>query len=151
MTAHAKPAGIIPTQIKRIHTLKTALGLADDLYRAALSRCGVATSKDLSFSGAAELIDLFEDQAVKAGVWQKRSVPAVDTPRREGFASPAQLSLIDSLWQQVSNAPEGDRQAALRKFVTRQAKVSDPRFLRDGDAVKVICALRAMVRQKGGR
>lgn len=151
MTAHVKPAGITPIQIKVIHTLKTALGLSDDLYRAALSRCGVSTSKALSFSGAAELIDLFEQQAIAAGVWQKRNSPAGDTPRREGFASPAQLALIDILWQQVSNAPEGERKAALRRFVTRQAKVSDPRFLRDCDAVKVICALRAMVRQKGGR
>jgi hypothetical protein len=149
-SAPYKAGGITPAQIKRIHVLKSALGLSDELYRDALSRCGVSTSKALSFSGAAELIDLFEEQAVKAGVWQKRTAPPAG-PHREGFASPAQLALIESLWAQVSDAPEEGRKVALRKFVTRQAKVSDLRFLRDCDASKIVCALRAMVRQKAGR
>lgn len=141
-------AGITPAQIKKIHALKTALGLDDAAYRTALSACGVETSKSLSFSGAAELIDDFEQKAVKAGLWKKISWSAPES-RREGFASPAQLALIESLWAEVSNAP--NKKTSLRHFVTRQAKVSDPRFLRDCDASKVICALKAMQKQKKRR
>jgi hypothetical protein len=138
-------AGITPAQIKKLHALKSVLELDDAAYRVALATCGVETSKALSFSGAAELIDDLERKAVSAGRWEKRPRPATEN-RREGFASPAQLALIESLWAEVSTAP--DRKTALRHFVTRQAKVSDLRFLRDCDASKVICALKAMRTQK---
>jgi hypothetical protein len=138
-------AGITPAQVKKLHALKGALELDDAAYRAALAICGVETSKDLTFSGAAELIDDLERKAVSAGRWEKRTRPATEN-YREGFASPAQLALIESLWAEVSKAP--DKKAALRHFVTRQAKVSDLRFLRDCDTSKVICALKSMREQK---
>jgi len=137
--------GVTPAQIKKLHALKTALDLDDAAYRAALATCGVETSKALSFSGAAELIDDFEKKAVSAGLWEKRHRPATES-RREGFASPAQLALIEKLWSEVSNA--SDKKTSLRHFVTRQAKVSDPRFLRDCDVSKVICGLKGMLAQK---
>jgi hypothetical protein len=143
-TARTLP-GINPAQVKKLHALKTTLGLDDAAYRAALAACGVETSKALTFSGAAELIEDFEQKAIKAGLW-KRTHRTAPEPRREGFASPAQLALIKSLWAEVSNAP--NKTTSLRHFVTRQAKVSDPRFLRDCDASKVICAIKAMQKQK---
>lgn len=143
--ARTASPGINAAQIKKLHALKTTLGMDDAAYRAALSACGVTTSKALSFSGAAELIDDFEQKAIKAGLWKKTYRPATES-RREGFATPAQLALIESLWAEVSNAT--NKKTSLRRFVTRQAKVSDPRFLRDGDASKVICALKSMQKQK---
>lgn len=144
-----KPAqttsGIAPTQIKKLHALKTVLAMDDGAYRTALAACGVSSSKSLSYSGAAELIEDFEGKAIRAGVWKRTGAP-VNERRREGFATSAQLELIEALWSEVSTA--SDKKTALRRFVTRQAKVSDLRFLRDGDTSKVICALRAMQRQK---
>lgn len=141
-------AGINPAQIKKLHALKTALSLDDAAYRTALAACGVTTSKALTFSGAAELIEDFEQKAIKSGAWKRLKRPATES-RRTGFASPAQKALIESLWDEVSTAP--NKKAALRRFITRQAKVSDPQFLRDCDASKVICAIKAMRKHKQNR
>ena len=148
MPAAPPSTGISPAQVKRIHALKTALGMDDATYRAALALCGVTTSKTLTYSGAAELIADFEDKAVAAGTWRKYEAPATPSALRLGFATPAQLGMIKALWAEVSTVPEAGRKAALRKFVARQAKVSDLRFLRDSDASRVICALQAMQRQQ---
>ena len=137
---------ILPAQVKKIHVIKAALGLDVVTYRAMLfDAYQVESSKQLTASQAAVLICDLEDKAVAAGCWVRREPPAAS--RREGFASPAQIALIESLWGQVSTAPPEGRSRALRRFVARQAKVSDLRFLRDSDASRVICALQAMQRQ----
>ncbi|MHB1397563.1 MAG: regulatory protein GemA [Trichloromonadaceae bacterium] len=139
-------AMIMPSQVKRIHILKSALGLDDPTYRAMLfESCQVESSKQLTASQAAVLICDMEDKAVAAGCWVRHEPAA--TSRREGFASPAQIAMIKSLWDQVSTSPPELRSRALRRFVARQAKVSDLRFLRDSHASRVICALQAMQRQ----
>lgn len=141
---------IRPDQVKKIHALKGALGLDDATYRAALfDAFKVESSKLLSAEQAAAFLASLEEKAVAAGRWVRRGRPA--ETRRVGFATPAQLDLIERLWEQVSTAPQELRQRALRKFVARQAKVSDLRFLRDGDASRVICALKAMADGKTAR
>ncbi len=149
MPSPRRSAIITPAQIKLIHVLKNALGMDEQAYRSVLALYGVTTSKALSFSGAAELIEDLEKKALAIGKWRRQLRPTRAT--RIGFASVAQVALIERLWDEVSTAPEEGRKAALRRFVARQAKVSDLRFLRDGDASKVICALQAMKRQRAER
>ncbi len=66
-----------PIQIKLIHTLKGALSLDNDTYRAILAGYGVASSKDLSLSKAGLLLKDLEEKAIAAGVWKnKQKKPA---------------------------------------------------------------------------
>ena len=58
------------SQIKRIHTLKSILGLEDDLYRDMLFSFGVCTSKDLTFTEAGVLLDILETKAVEKNLWK---------------------------------------------------------------------------------
>lgn len=57
-------------QIKKIHTLKTLLGLDDDLYKDMLLSFGVATSKQLTYAEASVLIDILEEKAVAQNLWK---------------------------------------------------------------------------------
>lgn len=58
--------------IKTIHTLKGALGLDDDTYRAVLAEYKVTSSKDLKPAQALLLIRDLEAKAIAAGVWTKK-------------------------------------------------------------------------------
>ena len=60
------------SQIRKIHTLKGLLGLEDDLYRDMLFSFGVCTSKDLTFTEAAVLLDILETKAVERNLWKKQ-------------------------------------------------------------------------------
>lgn len=64
-----------PMQIKLIHTVKGALGLNDDDYRAVLAGYGVTSSKQLSDRDAGALLADLEAKAVAAGVWRKKGAP----------------------------------------------------------------------------
>lgn len=143
-------SAITKGQIKKIHTLKTMLGIDEAAYRERLKASfGIETSKDLSLHQAAAFIDELVEQAGPANA-RKASSKRVSEPARNGFASPAQIAFIKSLWRQVSRAEPEHQKKALRRFVARQAKVSDLRFLRDKDASKIICALKAMQAQEAG-
>jgi cell division protein ZapA (FtsZ GTPase activity inhibitor) len=165
---NAKP--ITAAQIKRIHTIKSILGISEDNYRAALdSRFGVTTSKDLTLMQAKNFLDELEKlalqvrddrhQAERNTARQKaeaehQKVEAAKPKRfdnldnRPGMASGAQLRKIEAMWQDISIVPDQDaRGRALRHFIKRIAGVADMRFLDSQMAGKVINALKAMEKQ----
>lgn len=140
---------ITASQIKKIHTVKGALCLDDDTYRAILTeRFGVASSKELTRLQASDLIDELERQAIACSKWVKRTPSPkkfVELEGRYGMASPAQLRKIEAMWNDVSRMEEPDaKRKALRHFVERITRVSDLRFLNMDGACRVICALEAM-------
>ncbi len=141
-------------QIKKIHTLKGVLAMADETYRAALFEAfGVTTSKDLNSAQAAGMIRYFEKEAISANAWT-RVDPEEKYQKLKGrpdHASPKQLAFIEDLWRQVSRAKAEARAKALRSFLGRQVGVSDLRFLKSVDAGKVINALKSMKQQAGGK
>lgn len=146
----AKHGSIQKQQIRLIHTLKGKLGWEDDFYRAVLLDVfGVESSTALSHKEAAGMIRALEDRAIAMGVWTARSQVEKykQLKGREGFATPAQLTLIEGLWKKVSRVDEEDRAKALRSFLQRQTGVSDLRFLKQDEASKFIVALKAMLRQ----
>ena len=59
-----------PSQIKRIHILKSLLGLDDDLYREMLMSFGVCSSKDLTFTEASVMLDILETRAEERNLWK---------------------------------------------------------------------------------
>lgn len=138
---------ISPQQIKLIHTLKSAIGMDDDLYRCALyENFRVESSKDLTFVQAERVLGIFKKEAIAQGVWKEKakSDQYRELKRRPGYATPAQLSYIDGLWKDVSRASDENRQNALRSFLMRQAGVSDLRFLTSEKAAAVLSALKHM-------
>ena len=52
------------SQIRKIHTLKNALGLDDDLYREMLKSFDVQTSKNLTYTEAIIFIEIFEKSSI---------------------------------------------------------------------------------------
>jgi hypothetical protein len=149
-----KNASITKAQIKVVHSLKSALQLDDPTYRAILGEWfQVGSSKDLSSAQAEVMIRELKEIAVSAGVWEQRPARKKKFDefegRRGGMATPAQLRKIDVMWKEVSRVtePEG-RKNALRAFLERVVKISDPRFLNSEAAGKVINALNSMRKRK---
>ena len=103
-------------QIKLIHTLKGALCLDDDAYRAVLAGYGVESSKDLSDKKARLLVDDLEAKAINAGVWrQKRRDFRPDT-------NPDPMTRkIRALWAELHKAGkvELNNEKALSAYIKR--------------------------------
>lgn len=139
-------------QIKIIHALISALKIDDDLYRENLwNRFNTRSSKELANYQAGQLIDELEAIAVQMGVWKKsafkQKYEALDG--RPGFASIAQISLIENTWDKVTRMETPELRAkALRGFILKVAGVSDLRFLNKSGAGKVIIALRSMEKRR---
>lgn len=140
---------ITKRQIKLIHILKSEIGFSDEIYRGALYEAfGVTTCKDLTESQAAGVIEYFEQEASRSGDRNKKTERYYSAfGQRPEHATPRQLKYINDLWNQVSRAKPDRREAALRKFLMRQAGVMDLRFLKRTAATKVISALKAMKQQ----
>lgn len=138
--------------VKRIHALKKVLDLSDEEYKLTLfHNFRVDSSKLLSNAQKIELIEYFEEEAVKLGRWEKyegknrHEVLA----GRPGMATPAQLRLIEALWKDTSSLKDNkQRMKGLRSFLYGHFKVSDLRFLDAVKVKKVIGALNAMLARK---
>ncbi|MBR6126781.1 regulatory protein GemA [bacterium] len=133
------------SQIKRIHTLKSILGLEDDLYRDMLFSFGVCTSKDLTFTEAGVLLDILETKAVEKNLWKKQPKKYEDMDRGDKMATPPQLRMIKGLWREICYC-DNDEYASksLRKFMKAKFKVDDIRFLTKNKAIKVIQAIKGI-------
>ncbi|MFH0935179.1 MAG: regulatory protein GemA, partial [Pseudomonadota bacterium] len=138
-------------QVKRLHVLKQALRMPEDAYRAALGAYRVDTCKHLTAVEAASLINLFEMQAFKIGIWKMREAAPAGSKRfeeygkRPGMASPKQLRMLEAMWMGVSRQPtRGEKELALGHFIKRITGVDHLRFLDAVDARKVIKAIEAM-------
>lgn len=147
-------------QVKTIHVLVKALQIEDDIYRAMLENLGAASSKDLSFSQAAALIGRLATDAKSAGVWTQRQSPKryehLDD-RTEEWASPAQLRLIEGLWNDVSYVPAEERRKALRRFIERRFHYSALEFIPAKAVRRIVETLESMKagqerkKQSGGK
>jgi hypothetical protein len=135
---------ITDAQLRKLHSLRRALGIEDGDYRLALAeRFNVTSAKDLSQRQAAVLIGGWEDQAVAAGVWVAQ--PKRDIPRRPPqFATEAQLRMVRKLFDKVARCPVAEREGALDKLVKRIVKKERLRFLAKRDVAPMVAALEAM-------
>ena len=134
---------ITSNQKKLIHFAAKKLGLSDDTYRLALVKIGgVTSSNDLTPEGFEALLGYFEYCGFRPLVAEGASYG-----KRKGFASPAQVELIRTLWMELHRAAELD-EAALHGWLNKWFKVSSLRFLTDKTAPKVITALKAMKQRR---
>lgn len=138
-------------QIRIIHSLKSALKLTEDEYRSLLSGYEVESSKDLSFETAADVIRNMTKNAQSAGVWTQKPGRSDRSERYEhldgrarNMASPAQLRMIEGLWNDVSYVRDPDKQRkALRTFLER-FDVSALEFVKTSLVPKILRALEHM-------
>jgi hypothetical protein len=132
-------------QIKKIHTLLSALGIDDATYREMLSDLfGVSTCKALSFREAGTLITRLEKGSGKR--------PAMNYPRRfdklgirEGMATPKQLRNIEGLWFDVTR--QGTREEglrALREFLRSRFGVDGIELVKDHMVSRILTTLKVM-------
>ena len=147
---------IAPSQIKAIHTAIHKLGIDDENYRHILhSRFGVTSCKDLTWRQAEELLQSLNGTSPPhKGEGGRRPGEGAgkkyqDMDGRPGFASGAQLRLIDALWSQITRA-EGEEaiEKALNSFVNRIAHVAGIRMLKSWQVEKIVRALEGMGAEK---
>ena len=137
-----------PSQIKRIHILKSLLGLDDDLYREMLMSFGVCSSKDLTFTEASVMLDILETRAEERNLWKRMPKPYEDLNRDSKMATPPQLRMIKGLWREIWYFDNNEfANKSLRKFLKTKFKVDDINFLTKTKAIKVIQAIKA-IKQK---
>ncbi|MBS3918080.1 MAG: DUF1018 domain-containing protein [Deltaproteobacteria bacterium] len=150
--------GITKPQIKKIKTLQSKLGIADEQYRLLLSDYWVESCTKLTEKDAAEFIGKLEAIALDKGVWKKYATSAAPLGKRKydslgmrtGMASPRQLRMVEVLWKNVSFTHDKHKQAiALRRFIFRIAGVDDLVFLTSQGASKVINAIQSMKGKHG--
>lgn len=137
-----------PSQIKRIHILKSLLGLDDDLYREMLMSFGVCSSKDLTFTEASVMLDILETRAEERNLWKRMPKQYEDLNRDSKMATPPQLRMIKGLWREICYFDNNEfANKSLRKFLKTKFKVDDINFLTKTKAIKVIQAIKA-IKQK---
>lgn len=137
-----------PAQIKKIHALKGALKLDDELYRELLAAFKVKTSTKLSIPKADELIKDLEEKAVSAGVWEKRK-PARKAKTTRKLADGEQARLIRYLWLQLHEAGkvQNSSEEALAAYVKRMTGVAALQWLDVNKASTVIEALKKWLKR----
>jgi len=128
------------SQIKQIHTLKSILGLDDEVYKEMLMSFGVASCKDLTFTEAKILLEILSSKAIAAGKWQKPNSNFSGLENRDNeMASPAQLRKIEAMWRDLCfEKSYAEAKKTLRKFIQNHFKVSDIRFIDKLTATKII-------------
>lgn len=130
-----------PAQVKKIHTLKGALKLDDDTYRAILHGYGVTTSKKLCIQVADNLIADLEDKALAAGVWEKRNHEK--TKRRLG--DDPQVTKIERMWAELFKAGkvQSNTAKALSAYVKRMTGKDALRWCTSFEKGRLIEALKS--------
>lgn len=138
-----------PIQIKLIHTLKGALILDDDTYRATLAQYGVASSTKLTPLKAGQLIKDLEAKAIHAGVWKnKQKKPGKPWQRPKNIESHGsraeQLKKIEALLT-IGKLPWSYADA-----IAKQMRLADKvQWVEEADLYRIITALRKKAQKEG--
>jgi len=128
-------------QIKKIHTLKSVIGLEEDLYRDMLASFGVYSSKDLTSTEGDIFIEILEDK-IKSSKSNCSKKYEDFAGRDEAMATPAQLRKIEVVWADIKGSKDRDILVkSLRAYIKRQFHVDDIRFITKARAAKIIAIL----------
>jgi len=128
-------------QIKKIHTLISALKWKNEWYRDSLYRYfKVKSSKDLTYSQAYSYMEILKRQAIDAGVW-KSSYDYRKEKERKGMATDRQINMIKAMYREIhpmyveirtikGESFESDINKALRKLLYRTMKIESLNWLK---------------------
>ena len=128
-------------QIKQIHTLKNILGLEEDQYRKMLASFDVYSSKSLTETEAQIFISVLND---KVKTLKRIGLKKYDdyTGRSSVMATPLQLRKLEATWADICNSDDKKEQKeSLRKYIKKQFRVDDIRFMTKNKASRVIAIL----------
>jgi len=138
---------VTSVQIKQIHTLKSILGLDDELYRDMLASFDVQTSKNLTNTEAEILVDILQEKV--NWMRKKKYKKYMDLDDREDMATPSQLRFIDVLWADITGIKDqAEHNKTLRTFCQKRFHIGDKRFMNKEIVGKVITALKNMKKRK---
>ena len=134
-------------QIALVHVAKKELGFDDENYRSVLDLYGgVNSAKDLTLEGFERVMNYFEHQGFQSTYAQENPNRQTQwrAPNRDatGAPYPAQLKMIEQLFEQVG-IPPGERQQGFCRRVIQQ-----PWPQTRAEANKIFEALKAMVARK---
>ena len=126
-------------QTALIHLARQQLGLSEERYRHILQQMAdVESARDLDQTG----FELVMKAMMALGF--RSAFTKTFFSHRPGMATPAQVSLIRSLWAEYGTRDGSE--SALNKWLERSFKVSALRFATEEQAEKAIRALRKMNR-----
>ncbi len=135
-------------QIKKIHTLKSKIGLTDEEYGSALEAYGVNTSKDLNSKQAEDLIirltELMPKQKpgkVKSTKYNKLGIRT--NHKGEHYATPKQLRMIEAMWFNGVNV-RTKTQEALLSYVKKITGKNAMEWLLISDVQKIVKAIKSL-------
>jgi hypothetical protein len=153
------PERMIETwQIKKIHTLISALKWKDDWYKDNLDGYfNVKSSKDLTYKQAYSYIEILKRQAMSAGVW-KSSYDYRKEKEREGMATDKQINMIKAMYWEIypmyveirtikGESFECDINKALRKLLKRTMKIESLSWLKKEKVKGFMQTLKEMKKQ----
>jgi len=152
-------------QKQRIHHLAHKIGIIikdeqgranDTAYRGLLHRWyTVKSCLDLSETMADNCIKRLTFIAQKMGVWEiykDNRTKYNDLGYRSGYATPAQLRMIEAMWVDVSYQQTIEaKQNALRRFLLSHYRISNLRWLDIRDVSKIIETLEEMAKKEKGQ
>ena len=138
-----------PKQRQLIGYFRKILKIDDDVYQEILNSFYVKSSKELSYTEAGELINNLKHNAMELNLYNPKlktnNLKFENMGARQGFATPKQLRMIDTLWKQVSNKETNqEKEKALNIFIERITGKKRLNFLTQKDVSKVIKAIKAM-------
>jgi len=137
---------VTPQQIKVIHTLKSRLGISDEVYRSILRDWHVYSSTQLTAEGADQLIHFLRHAAEREGKWIQPRKKYAHLAGRYGMATPKQLRMIEAMWSGVSRASKpAERAYALCSFLERFGinRLEDLEFHQVHKVVRTLQAMKA--------
>ena len=141
-------------QRQMIGYFRKLLKINEDIYYDILATYNVASSKDLTYSQAKELIENLKAKAVETGVYIPRTsiykTKYDNMSGRLGMGTPKQLRKIDVMWKSVSNQQTNvNKEKALNKFLFKITGKERLQFLTQSEISKVIKALTMMQKKAG--
>ncbi|MBD5438483.1 MAG: regulatory protein GemA [Treponema sp.] len=127
-----------------IHVAKNQTGIDDDAYRAILAgSAGVASAAEIkTWAQFGAVMRAFRN----LGFTPRRPQVEPQGGRNPHWMTARQEYYIKGLWRLVSKSKD---EGSLRAFVRRITGSDDIKFLRKGDAMNVITALRRMAMEAG--
>jgi hypothetical protein len=149
---NVRPSAAQKKWIQILHVAKRECQLDDEAYRAVLSgACGMESASDIkTWKEYNAVLTAFKNLGfhVQSKTSKKSGLKNPDTEikRNPGWITARQEYYIRGLWDLASRKKD---EPSVRAIIKRIAKVDDIRFMRRGDATKVILALRDITEKAG--